>query len=242
MAVDTTSPRTRRAILIGAIGAAGATVAAAVGRASPVSAANNDPVLVGHTYTASTVTEIDASGHAGGFIATSDSGVGLAGESQSGIAVSATSETGVGVYGGSSGNIGVYGLNSGANYPAILGQSFDDGAGVQGYSGGGNDTATVPPVRTGVYGFAVQAPNAVGVKGESTLGKGVVGVATSGTGVVGRAATGRGGMFSGDAAQVRLVPNRAATHPASGSAGDLFMDASHRLWLCKGTTHWKQIA
>jgi hypothetical protein len=54
---------------------------------------------------------------------------------------------------------------------------------------------------------------------------------------------GRGGVFSGAQAQVRLVPDaKAKTHPAKGLAGDLFVDASHRLWFCKNPGTWVQLA
>lgn len=82
----------------------------------------------------------------------------------------------------------------------------------------------------------------MGVKGQSEAGRGVLGLATSGTGVFGKAAKGRGVVAAGGKAQVRLVPSASVTHPATGLAGDLFLDKSHRLWFCKGGTNWKQIA
>ncbi len=73
---------------------------------------------------------------------------------------------------------------------------------------------------------------------------GILGMADSptGVGVQGTAAAGRGGLFSGGAAQVSLVPSTAATHPTSGQVGDLFVDATRRLWFCKGGTTWVQLA
>jgi hypothetical protein len=41
---------------------------------------------------------------------------------------------------------------------------------------------------------------------------------------------------------LRLVPSTATTHPASGAAGDLFLDHSNRLWLCTGGTSWKRFS
>lgn len=97
--------------------------------------------------------------------------------------------------------------------------------GVDGFAGGANTTAN------GVYGHT------------SGTGNGVLGVADSGRGVVGTAgAAGRGGEFAGGKSQVRLVPSAATTHPTRGLAGDLFLDKSKRLWLCKGTTTWVQVA
>ena len=98
----------------------------------------------------------------------------------------------------------------------MVGRSQGGSIGVLGFSGSGAPPA--PTANTGVYGYAP--------------GVGVRGVATNG----------RGGVFSGPTAQLRLVPSTAATHPASGTAGDLFMDKSNRLWLCKGTTSWVQLA
>jgi hypothetical protein len=46
----------------------------------------------------------------------------------------------------------------------------------------------------------------------------------------------------GQDAQARLVPSASATHPARGTAGDLFVDSSKRLWFCKGASTWRQIA
>jgi hypothetical protein len=63
------------------------------------------------------------------------------------------------------------------------------------------------------------------------------------TGVYGVAVQeyGRGGVFSGQAAQLRQVPV-SMTHPSSGKMGDLLADTTGRLWFCKGDEDWKQIA
>jgi hypothetical protein len=63
----------------------------------------------------------------------------------------------------------------------------------------------------------------------------------AGAGVFGNSSKGRGGILAGAAAQVRLMPSSLATHPASGLAGDLFLDTSKRLWLCKGGTTWVKV-
>ncbi len=86
--------------------------------------------------------------------------------------------------------------------------------------------------QTGVLGFSGSEPNQLAPDPLPLTG--VYGLAT-GTGS-------RGGVFGGKAAQVRLQPSGAATHPTSGDAGDLFVDKSHRLWFCKGGTTWKQLA
>jgi hypothetical protein len=94
--------------------------------------------------------------------------------------------------------------------------------GIQGYSAPGANPPGPPPAKTGLYGYAAQDASAVGVRGESTVG--------------------RGGRFRGNKAQIRLDPSSAATHPSSGAKGDLFVDASGRLWFCKGSTNWVQLA
>jgi len=84
-----------------------------------------------------------------------------------------------------------------------------------------------------------------GVLGKATGGHGLAGSVTTGIGVFAQATTGRGVQCSGGAAQLRLVPTTASTHPTSGQAGDLYLDKSSRLWLCTVTSTttatWKQV-
>jgi hypothetical protein len=77
-----------------------------------------------------------------------------------------------------------------------------------------------------------------------STGDGVWGNAAgaSAAGIKGTNPNGRGGVFSGQKAQVRLLPSADTTRPASGARGDLFVDKSGRLWFCKGGTNWKQLA
>jgi hypothetical protein len=237
MAIDTTSPRTRRAILMGALGGVVASVAAAVGRASPASATDGNQVLVGHSYTSTTATEIDATG-VNAIIGISDSQTGIGGGSTSGTGVSASSSTGTALLASStlgnailatSGGTGyalsassdkasaISALNHSAAHAAIFGESLGGSPGVYGTSGPGG----APSPKTGVFGFANQDATAVGIKGQSPKG--------------------RGGVFSGGKAQVRLVPSSASTHPNSGAKGDLFVDNSGRLWFYNGAV-WKQVS
>ncbi len=85
----------------------------------------------------------------------------------------------------------------------------------------------------GLLGVALN-PAKSGVRGEHANGTAVSG---RGTG-----ASGRGGVFQGQAAAVQLVGSSRATHPSSGRRGDLVVDASGRLWFCKGGTTWRQLA
>lgn len=83
----------------------------------------------------------------------------------------------------------------------------------------------------GVKGTSV-TPGATGVVGEHP---------GDGIGVRGLSGLGRGGVFEGGAAQVRLLPSALPTHPPAGVKGDLFLDRSGRLWLCRGGTSWVQL-
>jgi len=59
--------------------------------------------------------------------------------------------------------------------------------------------------------------------------------------VYGHADDGRGGVFSGDTAQIQLQAPSASSHPASGALGDLFVDNHKRLWFCKGGATWVRL-
>jgi hypothetical protein len=69
----------------------------------------------------------------------------------------------------------------------------------------------------------------IGVWGEHRNAK------APGIGVVGVGGDqGRGAQLTGGAAQLRMVPAAAASHPGfTGKAGDFVVDASARLWFCK---------
>src|SRR5207237_1895150 len=73
----------------------------------------------------------------------------------------------------------------------------------------------------------VNAGNGTGVWGEQRglgPGFGLVGVAGK---------SGRGAQLTGGAAQLRMVPGTAGTHPTTGKAGDFFVDSANRLWFCQ---------
>ncbi len=279
MVIDTTNPRTRRALLGAGLGALAATVASAFGRPMVADAANG-PVLLNQPNNATGATSVSTTGGYDGFTATSDSGFGISGQSassagvygqsnpnsgvlgqsDSGTGVRGTSASGDGVFGYSSTGTGVHGhsdrstgfgiavygeayspggaaivgWNYGASGQAIgaqgtsaspaglasIGWATADGLGVVGFSGATFPVAT--PRKTGVFGLASQDATSVGVRGTSN--------------------SGRGGLFAGKLAQLRLAPSTAAGHPATGAAGDLFVDKGGRLWFCNGGTKWKQLA
>jgi hypothetical protein len=272
MALDNARPRSRRALLIGAIGGAAALAAQALGRPLTVRAANGDPLTAGHSFTATSTTGVTTTGGNGLQGYSSDAissglygentagGYGLAARSNStaaggnagvyaqntstgdaihayagdGHAIFASSENGWGVKASSTNADGVLGLTSGAARAGVRGVG-QGGTGVIGYASyaGG-------PTSTGVVGYSGLSDVPA-----SILDTGVLGVAdrtAAAVGVRGSSPVGRGALFAGKAAQVKLKPSSAVTHPTSGQRGDLFVDASGRLWFCKGGTTWKQLA
>jgi hypothetical protein len=268
MAIDTTTQRSRRALLLGAAGGIAAAVAGSLGRAQPVAAATGGNVILGTNNTADRPTSIEATTE------DRDAFVGYAKGSGNGVSG----------YAGS--GRGVYGVSSSDTNPAVVGWSAHNAA-VMGYTGFLPFPAS--QAKTGVYGYANEDATAVGVRGSSGSGTGVRGVSfgndgivgssaaadrsgvwgsnawggygvagssngtalkagvwgsnsASGVGVRGTSASGRGGLFSGGAAQLRLSPSTTNSHPSSGQKGDLFVDKNGGLWFCKGGTTWKQLA
>jgi hypothetical protein len=139
-----------------------------------------------------------------------------------GVKADALGAGGVGVQGSGTGGAGVFGISNGVGVAGGSREAFSgvtgDSTGVVGWSG--SITQPTAPAKTGVFGFADQDANAVGVRGTSNKG--------------------RGGIFKGGRAQLRLIPSTAASHPATGQKGDLFHDRSGRLWFYNGAT-WLRI-
>lgn len=254
MALDNTTPRSRRAILTGTLAAAAAIAVDAVARPAPAGATPIYVVLGGPNPTSGS-TSISDSTDAGTALtgtAIGSAGVGILGEVHGSSQAFGWNPSKAGVYGrafvdadavgvhgrsalgdgmvgetDSAGKSGVYGHQSSAGGWAVNGNN--DGALTNGYVGGTN----------GVFGQA-----------RGSTGSGVVGYSGSASpptgpanvGVYGVAASGRGGVFKGNVAQLRLSPSMATSHPGSGAKGDLFVDTSGRLWFCKGGMTWKQLA
>jgi hypothetical protein len=115
-----------------------------------------------------------------------------------------------------------------STYAAVLGVTKGSGAGVQGRGEG---------TGYGVWGEIADSAKTQSAVVGSTEG--------AGAGVEGSSMLGRGGVFKGKKAQVRLLPSAATTKPSTGFRGDLFVDATGRLWYCKksaSTTGWVQLA
>jgi hypothetical protein len=177
MAIDETTPRTRRAILAAALGAVGASIAGALGRPAAVVGANGDELIVGQSNNATSQTTLST---------TAATGLSVTDPSPSAVAVS-------GATGASSGKgYGVRGRSAGSTGVGAVGHSIGNATGVLGVSGPEAGTVPAAKAKTGVYGQAQQDVNARGVWGKSTSGRGVMGEATSGTGVRGEATTGTG--------------------------------------------------
>jgi hypothetical protein len=221
MAIDTSTPRSRRALMAGLAGGLAAAVAGGLGRAQPASAHDADDVRLGRHNSATSTTSItNTAANDIAFRGTAE-GFGVWGHSPLGTGVYGSSHSGYGV-GGSSYAAGVFGISFGTTEGAagVIGRSSGDRTGVFGSSGTGSLLGG--PAKTGVYGYAAKDASAKGVWGKST--------------------SGRGGVFTGKVAQVRLTPSSAISHPTSGAKGDLFVDTSGRLWFCKGGATWVQLA
>ncbi|HET9614372.1 MAG TPA: hypothetical protein VFP22_06145 [Candidatus Limnocylindrales bacterium] len=170
MAIDA-APRSRRSILLGALGGAGALVAHALGAAPPAAAANGDPVTLGlgsvatdNVATASTIVNSAAASPV------------LAAKSTGAVTgVKATTAGGTGVWG-----------QSGANPP---GGTDTTKTGVYGFADQEH------PADIGVWGDSIIGTGLVGTGGWGVAGSGTVGVVgiglpPDGTGVHGYAGTG----------------------------------------------------
>jgi hypothetical protein len=155
VAIDSNAPRSRRAILAGALGGAGALLAHSLGRATPVRAADGDPLELGAANNAASLPTVLTSTASPGLSVITDAGV------TGRTALEGTSATGM----------GVVGISNGPFDPST-GRS----AGVVGLAGGGG--ALLPDQNideTGVYGAADVSLASAGVWGDSSQGIGVVG-------------------------------------------------------------------
>ncbi len=94
------------------------------------------------------------------------------------------------------------------------------------------------------YGVFVDAtgPGLCALYARSTK-YGVLGVTTgTGAGICGSGGvSGRGAKFKSNVAQMWLEPST-LDRPASGKAGDFFVDKVNSLWFCKGGSSWVKLA
>jgi hypothetical protein len=174
---ETTSPSSRRAVLIGAVGGALGLIAGSLGRPAPAKADDGDPILAGSLTNATARTWLSATtadsalvvqNSVGGgvrVVSTGD-GEGVSVEANGGNGVSGMSETGMGVAGISFGSaagvsgtsisgVGVW-ANGQGDEPAV--DAFSNGGpGVHAASGGDGIAASVGrgnSASTGVLGYS----------------------------------------------------------------------------------------
>lgn len=133
---------------------------------------------------------------------------------------------------------------------ADQGNKVESGTGVE-YDGTGNPGAIFAADDAGSFGGALLGaalthPAAILGNGTTHVNNGVYGNTahpTSATVWSGATASrGRGGVLTGNAAQLKLVPGSKSSHPSSGQRGNLYADSKGRLWFCKGGTSWHQLA
>jgi hypothetical protein len=163
MRLDAAIPRSRRALLVGALGGVAAVVSQALGRPLGVHAGagnDGDPMVVGGEY-------FDARSRTFLKNATNNDDVFVAVTSGSGK--------------------GVWGKNDGGG-PGVYGQATNAGSGVQGVSGVGLGVYGTSTSNAGVWG---ESTDGVGVRGRSTTDRGVLGSGRT-IGVEGRSDVGTG--------------------------------------------------
>lgn len=206
MAIDTASPRSRRALLSAALGAGAATVAAAI-RPLSTDADSGDPWILGANNEADNGTTLRNTSYKGEYVSFLLQDYGVSARSQSpfgaGVIGDNISSNGIGVYGSmmsasQSSAIGVVGETAGHySQIGVRGISDPEGIGVHGVTANGIGVRGEAPGGWGVHGVTVgnrgvfgEATTGYGVRGGATSGAGVSGVATSGIGVSAESETG----------------------------------------------------
>jgi hypothetical protein len=169
-AASADGPRSRRALLAGLVGGAGALLAGAIGRVHPTRAAAGDNLKLGQTnYAGSAATRLNASSSGGAFWMTQNgSGSGVRGEASIGTG-------------------GIF-VTHAPNHHALVAQhqatTGGSGAALRA-DGAQNDGISASTSNTGQYahGITAEAPDGFGVVGASATGYGVAGTSDSWTGV-----------------------------------------------------------
>ena len=233
MAIDTPVGRTRRAVLMGALGGVGAVLVHAIGGASQAAAATGDPVLLGkgdissdNATTATTWINSDANPIFG---AKASIDTAIRGESTSGTGVAGVSPDGIAVGGTSSAGVGILGISTAGS--AVVGQAIGPGpaqgrsTGVTGFTGDGTSLPLSGTNETGVYGFSNDSLNSAGVWGDSFAGTGVVG-------------TGDWGVFGTGREAVVGIAGTTGTgiHGFAGATGFVGGPAGVGVYAAAGTT------
>jgi hypothetical protein len=185
MAIDTGVSKSRRAVLAGAIGGAGALAISALGHPAAVAAAANGNVQLGHG-TADTDNDSAAETRVNG---TTDGTIALSGfQAGSGIGLSGRSATGIGTQGvGTGTGVGLKGTSNAGN--GARGESVDNTpsdflsasnkTGVIGTAGDASGLSSNTD-EIGVLGYCDVSSHSTGVLGVSTAGVGAFGLGAIG--------------------------------------------------------------
>jgi hypothetical protein len=208
MAVDTTVPRSRRALLAAALGAAAATAAHALGRPAQVRANDpNDVLLGGNNVTGATTSfnnmftdldmiTINTIGQGYGVLATSNNGTGLEGRSNHpnfyGVVGNNIGDSGGGGVFGST--AATFGETSGVAGQVVSPEGFGVLADTLATGATARALVAHAPAGTGVVGWAGTGPHPAG---------------RPGTGVYGYSAAGTGGQFTSSTGNALRVSGKA---------------------------------
>jgi hypothetical protein len=161
MAIDSLLPRSRRALLAGALGGVGALVASALGRPLQVEAASN--LQLDGPNAATGTTSITSGADFNTFVVTNNA---------AGSAIKGAGSGASGMLASSSGDYGIQATTTAADHSGAVGWSMVNGTGLLGYSNGGSGIPPATPAKTGVQGVAGQDSASVGVRGDSSSGRG----------------------------------------------------------------------
>ena len=230
MALESSVPRSRRAILTAALGGLAGMVASAIGQPGPAAAAAGDPLKLGRSST------VNTAGTANTSMKTKSTGVALAvtqngsGSALKGTAVAAAgsgvvgqntgpASSGAGVKGIGGNNNGVIASTSNVNRYGVHGiNTAPLGDGVRGDAGtGGSGVIGLAPSGYGVFGGSDAG---TGIRGETQTGFGVSGFASdTGTGVRGQSTNGFAGEFIGVVRTTSYVDLAVMTAPGNAESG-----------------------
>lgn len=194
MAIDSATPRTRRAIILAGLGGVAATVAGALSRPAKAFAAEpGDPFLLG------TLNQIESSTTrlAATALGTSDllqldvagdGGAALSISNENNRAILATSMNSSAIGAGSVDAPAIWASNNSLGQATFKANNAMNGTAVLGWIG------SEPPAEanTGVVGISNTDATARGVVGKSDAGSGVEGLSTTGRGLLGKSTSGIG--------------------------------------------------
>ena len=180
-----------------------------------------DDVTLGAANTAPTATEIrNTSDSLTAIRGVGTTGPGVTGRSRDHHGTQGFSDDFTGVWGQSTFDYGVIGFAPTGARAGSLGYSAGNKTGVYGLSKGNGEVPARPPTRPA----CTDAPSEARPRSVSAVSRAPVGAGPS-SGTSPAAAQAIGLAFA----------------PPAGLAGDLFLDSSRRLWLCKGGSTWARL-